>query len=171
MSQEPLEGIISRAYLGLLNYSMHWKWFTFLILMFRFRGGGSGCLSGLSRAGRAEAEFSISGRRLWDAPFLIQNYYQNNDFGPPAVQVPADGFCGLSLLSRTEAEFCIAAGGSGMIRSCYETIIKVMILCLRPSRCIRPAFRPQPTETGAAGRVRRRLNFRFRGGDSGMPRP
>ena len=31
-------------------------------------------------------------RRLWDAPFLLRNYYQNNDFGPPAVQVPPDGF-------------------------------------------------------------------------------
>ena len=50
----------------------------------------SGLRSGFSRPGRTEAEFSISGRRLWDAPSLIRVYYKNNNFGPLAVPGPLD---------------------------------------------------------------------------------
>ena len=38
-----------------------------------------------------EAGFPISGRRLWDAPSLINVYYRNNDLGSPAVPGPPGG--------------------------------------------------------------------------------
>ena len=63
-------------------------------LDFQFRAGRSGTseqLAGHGRQGRLDAEFLISGLRLWDASFLI-SYSRKNDFWPPAVQGLPDGF-------------------------------------------------------------------------------
>ena len=32
------------------------------------------------------------GQQFWDLPSLVRVYYQNGDFGPPAVPGPPDGF-------------------------------------------------------------------------------
>ena len=66
--------------------------------------------------GRAEAGFSISGRRLWDAPSLIRASYQNNDFGLLAVPEALDGDPASACRVERRLDFRFRAGGSGMLR-------------------------------------------------------
>ena len=72
--------------------------------------------SGLDRPRRPEAGFPTSGGWLWDVPFSIRVYSKHNDFGPPAIQGPPDGFPASAGRVGRRLDFRFRAGGSGILR-------------------------------------------------------
>ena len=120
--------------------------------------GASGRLSGLSRPGRPEAEFSISGRWLWDAPSIIRIRY---DLEPLVVHVDS----GRPLPERPEAGYLISGrllwDAPHLIKSYYKD----------NDFGTPAAQRPPDGFSASAGRVGPRQNFQFRAGGCGMPRP
>ena len=53
------------------------------------------------------------GQRFWDLPSLVRVYYQNDDFGPPAVPGPPDGFPAAAGRSGPPDGFPASAGRVG----------------------------------------------------------
>ena len=83
------------------------------------------------------------GQRFWDLPSLVRVNSQNDDFGPPAVPGPPDGFpaaagrsgppdgfpASAGRLGR-RLNFRCRAGSSGMLFPSYEFLMKIQILGL-----------------------------------------
>ena len=66
--------------------------------------------------GREEVVFSISGRRLWDAPSLRRACYKNNDSGLLAVPGALDGAPASTGRVERMLDVRFRVGGSGRLR-------------------------------------------------------